>query len=301
MDKPGLVGVVTVTFNSGLVLRGFMDSLLKQTHTEFLLYVVDNASSDDTLRQLAEYQDARIKVIPREVNLGVAQGNNTGIRAALSAGCTAVLLINNDTVFESDMLSKLYGGLDQYKCEMTLPKILYFDDPRKIWCAGGQFNRLRGYAAVHYGEDQPDTGGFDAARQVEYAPTCCILINKTAFSLIGLMDEKYFVYADDADFCYRAKKAGLKLYYLPTARLMHKVSSLTGGALSDFTVRFATRNRIYFMLKNLGVWRSLLYLPAFQIHLWVSLIFRVIDGRGFLFRQKAFFEGLRMWNFSSES
>jgi GT2 family glycosyltransferase len=300
MDKHSLVGVVTVTFNSGTVLGGFIDSVLKQTHAEFVLYVVDNASSDDTLKQLAEYQDARIMVIPSKVNVGVAQGNNTGIRAALKDGCTSVLLINNDTVFEPDLFSKLSEGLEQYKCEMILPKILYFDEPRRIWCAGGQFNRLRGYAAVHYGEGEPDTGGFDTVRQVEYAPTCCMLIKNAAFYKVGLMDERYFVYTDDADFCYRAKMAGLKLYYLPDARILHKVSSLTGGALSDFTVRFATRNRVYFILKNLGVCRSLFYLPAFQFYLWASLVFRVFGIRGFLFRQKAFFEGLRMWNLSSE-
>jgi GT2 family glycosyltransferase len=300
MDKRCLIGVVTVTFNSGKVLRDFMDSVLKQTHAEFLLYLVDNASSDDTLKQLAEYHDARIVALPSQENVGVAEGNNVGIRAALKDGCSSVLLINNDTVFDPDLFSKLNEGLEQYKCEMVLPKILYFDDPRKIWCAGGQFNRLRGYAAIHYGEGEPDTGSFDTARQVEYAPTCCMLIRNTVFSLVGLMDEKYFVYSDDLDFCYRAKLAGLSLYYLPNTRILHKISSLTGGALSNFSLRFGTRNRVYFILKNLGVWRSLFYLPAYQFYLWALLVCRVIDIRGFLFRQKAFFEGFRMWHFFSK-
>jgi GT2 family glycosyltransferase len=300
MDKRSLIGVVTVTFNSGKVLRDFMDSVLKQTHAEFLLYVVDNASSDDTLKQLAEYQDARIVAIPNQENVGVAAGNNIGIRAALKDGCASVLLINNDTVFDSDLFFKLADGLVQYQCDMIVPKILYFDQPDKIWCAGGRFNRLRGYAAVHFGEGELDTGAFNTSRQVEYTPTCCMLISNTVFSLVGLMDEKYFVYSDDLDFCYRAELAGLKLFYRPDARILHKVSSLTGGGLSDFSMRIGTRNRVYFILKNLGVWRSLFYLPAYQFYLWALLVCRVIDIRGFSFRQKAFFEGFRMWHFFSK-
>jgi GT2 family glycosyltransferase len=92
-----LIGIVTVTFNSASVIEGFMDSVLKQTGAKFILYVIDNASSDDTLNRLSEYQDPRIVVIPNQINVGVAEGNNIGIRAALNRGCTFVLFLNNET------------------------------------------------------------------------------------------------------------------------------------------------------------------------------------------------------------
>ncbi|MBZ5501602.1 MAG: glycosyltransferase family 2 protein, partial [Acidobacteriia bacterium] len=138
----------------------------------------------------------------------------------------------------------------------------------------------------------------DAARVVDHAPACCLLVRKEVFARIGLMDSRYFVYLDDTDFCYRAKRAGLRLFYLPSARLLHKASSLTGGPESDFSVRYRTRNQIYFMLKHLGLWRGLYYLPAFQIFLVLKLIFREIDLSGFFLREKAFAEGLRVWRHS---
>src|SRR5258708_16528570 len=155
VDKRNLIGVVTVTFNSGTVIHDFMNSVLKQSHAEFLLYVVDNVSCDDTLKALAEYQGPKLVVIANQVNVGVAEGNNIGIRAALKDGCSSVLLVNNDTVFDCDLLSKLVAGLSEYECGMIVPKILYFNEPEKIWCAGGYFSRYRG-SARHFGFDRKD-------------------------------------------------------------------------------------------------------------------------------------------------
>jgi GT2 family glycosyltransferase len=300
MGNEAKIGVVTVTYNSAQVLDGFLSSLLRQSHTDFLLYVVDNASSDDTLKHLARYDDCRILLIANQKNVGVARGNNQGIRAALEAGCDSVLLINNDTEFGPELLANLADGLDRFECDMVAPKILHFDNPEIIWSAGGGFNRLKGYAGFHYGLGQPDDGKFDSVRKVDHAPTCCLLVRKAVFSRVGTMDQWYFVYIDDADFCYRAKRQGMRLMYLPHARLLHKVSSLTGGAQSEFSIRYCARNHVYFILKNLGPWRSLVYLPAYQLHLIGKFAIRRINGQEFFLREKAFCEGLRLWKLSLE-
>ena len=150
---------------------------------------------------------------------------------------------------------------------MIAPKILYHDDQRRIWSAGGGFNSHRGYAGFHHGYDEIDHGQFEVPRQVDHAPACCLLIRKEVFEKIGFMDSRYFTYVEDTDFSYRAKRAGLTLMYLPSARLLHKAHSLTGGLFSDFMMRYTTRNRIYFMLKHFGPWRGLYYVPAYQAHL----------------------------------
>jgi GT2 family glycosyltransferase len=293
------VGIVTVTYNSGQVIRGFMTSLLQQTHSDFLLYIVDNASSDQTLEQLARYRDSRVSVIRNQGNLGIAEANNQGTSTALESGCEAVLFINNDTEFEPSLLEKLAAGIKEYACDMIAPKILFHDNQQLIWSAGGGFNPLKGYAGYHYGLGQIDRGQFNETRRVDHAPACCLLVQKAVFAKIGFMDSRYFVYHDDTDFCYRAKRAGLKLIFLPSAKLFHKASSLTGGPESDFSVRYRTRNQVYFMLKHLGLWRGLYYLPAFQVFLLLRLIFRRIDLPGFFLREKAFAEGLRIWRHSA--
>jgi len=290
------IGAVTVTYNSGQVIEPFLRSLLAQTHADFILYVVDNRSSDDTLERLARYRDPRIEVIANAANLGIAEANNQGIRAALASACDSVLLINNDTEFESSLLQKLVAGLLEFGCGMIAPKILFYDNPHLIWSAGGGFNPLKGYAGFHRGVGQLDRGQFDQPKRVDHAPACCLLVRREVFSRVGLMDDRYFVYLDDSDFCYRARCAGVHLVYFPAATMLHKASTLTGGPESDFSVRYRTRNQVYFMLKHLGVLRALYFLPAYQLYLLVRLIAGRFGLSSYFLRQKAFAEGMRLWN-----
>ena len=289
------IGVVTVTYNSGQVIDGFLRSILAQTYANFVLYAVDNASSDKTLQQIGEYRDERVKVIANPDNRGIAEANNQGIRAALAASCQLVLLMNNDTEFEPELFAKLVGGFDQYKCDMAAPKILFHHDQRIIWSAGGGMDPRKGYSGFHYGYDEVDRGQYDVPRLVDHAPACCLLIKREVFDRIGMMDDRYFTYVEDTDFSYRAMRAGVKLMYLPSATLLHKAHSLTGGLFSDFMMRYTTRNRIYFMLKHFGPWRGLYYVPAYQAHLLLQLGLRKVKPSMFWLREKAFFEGLRLW------
>ncbi|HZR57827.1 MAG TPA: glycosyltransferase family 2 protein [Terriglobales bacterium] len=287
-----LIGIVTVTFNSSTVIPGFMDSLLQQTHTTFILYVIDNGSWDETLQRVSKYLDSRIVTI-RSSNVGVAEGNNIGIRAAIRDGCTSILLINNDTVFDPHLLSELDTGLERHESDMVVPKILYFDDPNRIWCAGGYFARLRG-SAGHFGEGQQDDGKFNQPRAVEYSPTCCMLIRSSVFERIGLMDANYFVYFDDADFCYRAHREGIRLFYISSARLFHKVASLT-GIESDFSTRYGVRNRVYYILKNLPNWKAVFLLPMLQIYLFTKFVLMKRKFKSFWIAEKAFWEGISLF------
>lgn len=292
MDKSNLVGIVTVTYNSGTVIREFLQSSLAQSHSQFILYVVDNASSDDTLALIADCQDPRLQIIRNPENLGVAEGNNIGIRASLRDGCTSVLLVNNDTVFESDVLSTLSVGLGEYDCDMIVPKILYFSPSDRLWCAGGTFSRLRG-CSRHFGFGRKDDGSFDQPRQVPYSPTCCMLIKREVFAQVGLMDSRYFVYFDDTDFCLRAYRASLKLMYLPTARVYHKVSSLVGHR-SDTSLRYVTRNHVYYVMKHFRLWMLWYYLPVCQIHIVRRCLQAKRKLRAFFMLQEAFWEGVAL-------
>ena len=127
--------VITVTYNSRHVIDGFLTSLLRQTHDDFILYLVDNASSDGTLNRVGEYKDPRIKVIANEKNTGAAEGNNQGIRAALAGNTDLILLMNNDTEFDPRLIENLAAGLEEYSCDMIAPKILLHSDPSVIWRA----------------------------------------------------------------------------------------------------------------------------------------------------------------------
>jgi GT2 family glycosyltransferase len=268
------IGVVTVLFNSSTVLPEFFASLERQEMREFHVWAVDNASADDSVEQCRAHAET-VTVIANATNIGVAAGNNQGIRAALDAGCEYVLLLNNDVEFGPELFSQLLDGITANQCQMTAPMMYYFDRPRVIWSGGGKYQPLLGYRCYHLFDGVEDTGQFTQPYRAQHAPTCCVLFARSVFETVGLMDERYFVYHDDTDFMLRCWKAGLKLYMLPQASLLHKVSSLTGGGESDFSLRLGTRNRIFMTTKFLG---RMLAAP-YAVCLGVTYLLRHVLGK----------------------
>lgn len=245
------IGIVTVLYNSETVLAEFFETLNKQTYKNFILYVIDNLSPDNSLelsKKLAGHYQFKSVIIENDANYGVAKGNNIGIERALNDGCDLVVLSNNDIALEEDSIDKLLTGLDQNNADMAVPKIYYYGTT-KIWAAGGGFIKKSGLT-IHYGEGQEDKGQFNNDQQVDYAPTCFMLIKKEVFAEVGLMDENYFVYYDDTDFVYRAlKQYGKTLWYVADSEIYHNESTST-GKMSDFSIKFLWRNLVYFALKN---------------------------------------------------
>lgn len=272
----GKIGIVTVTYNSEPYLEQFFSSLLAQDYTKFNTYVIDNLSKDNTVFLLhSKYCIGdNFTVVANDNNLGVAAGNNQGILMALSEGCEWILLLNNDTTFPSNFLSQLVASSDQLGWRVVVPKI-YFDNPSgHIWYGGGGFNPRRGYTGYHTGIGEPDYGQFDVESTVDYSPTCAMLIHRSVFIDVGLMDESYFVYFDDTDFCWRLKQLSIPIGYTPSTSLVHKVGGSTGGSQSPFTIRMTSRNRLYYLRKHFGVLSANLWMPVFLIYYFLQFIKR---------------------------
>ena len=245
MDK---IGLVTTSYNSADVLQPFLDCVWKQTHENLILYVIDNASTDNTLSILTKTNDPRLVFIKNETNFGVAKANNQGIIKAIEEGCNQLLIINNDVEFEVALIEKLIKAQKDNTCSLVSPKMMYFDSPQNIWYAGSWFNKSKGYLPLHRGMKELDEGQYDEIAQVEYAPTCCLLVKKEVFQDVGMMDEKYFVYFDDTDFSYRVWKGGShKMYYYPYVEFYHKVGSLTKSFEKD--IKKTYRGDFFFKAK----------------------------------------------------
>jgi len=290
---PGCIGVVTVTYNSGEVLQDFLASIKIQEYSNFVIYAVDNASRDNTLPELSRWADPRLVVIANKENLGVAAGNNQGIRAAIADGCQYVLLLNNDVTFEADLFQRLLDGLVAHDCAMTTPLIYLYQPRDVIWCAGGYFQPWLAYRNLHFGENEKDTGQFNQERIVTYTPTCCVLIRREVFACIGLMDERYFVYSDDTDFMLRAVKAKQVLYYLPKAKLWHKVNGLTGTA-SPFSMRFGARNRAFFIAKHLRRAPAIFFQALYYVYYFLQFAFGKDTRSDYRIKRMAWVEGVRI-------
>lgn len=300
MDK---IGLVTITYNSGEILQDFLDCVFKQTHKNFILYVVDNDSNDETHNILERCTDNRLITIQNENNLGVAKANNQGITQALSDGCDQVMIINNDVEFEIELIEKLLNIQQEKECSLVTPKMMYYDNPNHIWYAGSWFIKSKGYLPLHRGMKQLDKGQFDEIVEVEYAPTCCLLAKKEVFEDVGYMNEKYFVYFDDTDFSYRIFKDGRhKMWYYPNVSFFHKVGSLTKSFnkenkvtyRGDFFLKQNTKNHVYFLKQIGGVYA---YLFIFWLFFKNNMRF-IINPQirknfsTFLLINKAYFQGL---------
>lgn len=291
------IGVVTVTYNSGSVLADFLASVWKQTHEKFLLYIIDSGSTDGTADILANIGDPRVRIVKTGVNIGFAAGSNLGMRMALEESCDAVMLLNNDTIFGPELFQVLLDGMKTFGCDMTTPKMLYFDRPNQIWAAGGSLNAWLGYRNNHHGENEIDDGRFDRPGRVTFTPFCCVLMQKRVIEKIGYLDEQYFVYTEDADYCFRVLKSNLSLWYVPHAKLWHKVNSLTGH-MSLFLIRYCTRNRILFLRKHLTSWRAFLWYAIY----WIYQCGRYLSGKDerdiWELKRAAMREGLKFQNSS---
>jgi GT2 family glycosyltransferase len=241
------VSLVTVTYNAEKFIEMFMTSLLAQKITGTLV-VVDNASKDQTLCKLKQYGTSlgtiNIVILAQTQNVGVAEGNNIGIRWSMDWGADVVILLNNDVEFAPCALTMLVEhALDS--STVTVPTIFYGDDKHKVWFGGGAMVPSRGLSVHRYNIPERDL------TEINYSPTCCMAIPATLFKKIGLMNADYFVYFDDTDFCARLNANGVPINLLRDSQLYHYVSSSTGGDDSPLSIYFGTRNRLYFMRANI--------------------------------------------------
>lgn len=299
------IGLVTITYNSAKVITPFMDCVLRQTHTDFILYIIDNISSDNTLELLSKYKDDRIVIIANTQNVGVAAGNNQGIVRAMADGCDEILIINNDVEFEYTLLEKLSRQLEELNCSLVAPKMMYHPETHLIWWAGTKFNPKEGCMTHHIGIQEEDKGQYDHIEKMDYAPTCCVLLKREVIDDIGLMDEKYFAYYDDTDFFYRIFKQGKHvLFYYPFVQFYHKVGGLSnmkkGNAkkfkFNNFYIHLITRNHVYYLRKQKS-WRAWWNIIYFFFRMNLRFIFSGkyhLNFATFRLLQSSFWEGLKM-------
>jgi GT2 family glycosyltransferase len=299
------IGIVTITFNSANVIVPFLDCMLHQTHTNFILYIIDNISSDQTLDIIKQFDDPRMVVIANTTNVGVAAGNNQGIKKALEDNCDEILIINNDIECEYTLLEKLSAQLDLLPCSLIAPKMMYYPETNLIWWAGTKFKERNGCMTDHIGIQEVDKGQYDKIETMDYAPTCCVLMKKKVIEDTGIMDEKYFAYYDDTDFFYRIYKQGIhRLMYYPFVKFYHKVGGLSnmkeGNArkfkFNNFYIHLFTRNHVYYLKKHRDFWgwANILY---FYFYLNLRYFFSGKYHRTlatFRLLQRSYFEGLLM-------
>ncbi|MBP7075263.1 MAG: glycosyltransferase family 2 protein [Rhabdochlamydiaceae bacterium] len=210
------------------------------------IIVVDNGSHDDSVHEIKK-QFPWVQVIETGINLGYAGGNNVGIEAALRQGAEAVLLLNNDTVVDPEMMNSFIESAEKN------PSVgiwggypLRFSDPEHLDHLGGVWQSEKGdFELIGLSAKK----GFCTDKKLDYVCGCSIFIRREVFDKIGLLETKFFLFWEESDFAMRAKKAGFGIEVCYEAILFHKVSaSFIGG--SPHKKYFWWRGRLLWIERN---------------------------------------------------
>ena len=196
--------------------------------------VVDNGSEDgseDAIR--SAHPD--VDFLQTGANLGFAGGNNAGIARALERGAEAVLLLNNDTEVQPDLMRPLLDALDRdTRVGIVGASIAYHHQPDRLWAfGGGRFDVSNGWVR-HVQRPVPLCTLGTRGNLHFYVTGCAMLLRRDMLEEIGVLDTSYFHFCEDVDLCLRAESAGWKVTVAPEARLLHKVSATIGVASPTF-------------------------------------------------------------------
>lgn len=247
MNQAPSASIIIPTWNGIAYIEDCLDSLLAQDYPEFEVIIVDNASSDGTPEWVAEHFPM-VTLICNKRNLGFAGGVNAGLRAARGE---VLMLFNQDAVAEPGWLWALVLGL------LAAPdigiagcKILGIDG-QIIQHAGGYLAMPQALPG-HRGLGQLDAGQYDQSMDVEYVSGAAVAVRRDVLETIGYLDENFFFYFEDVDYCYRARAAGFRVIYVPTAKVRHYGKTSLGEGTVAYHARYHI-SRLQFVIKHWGI------------------------------------------------
>lgn len=287
------ISIITVNFNQPEVTIELLNSLLLHYNNFNLeIIVIDNGSKvnhESTFKSL--FPD--IIFIRSDVNLGFAGGNNLGIKIASG---DFVFLVNNDTEIVKGCLETLTSELEKNQhIGLISPLLLYFDRKNLVQYAGfTPMNYLTGRNEC-IGQFEINNGQYNHTVKTGYCHGAAVMCRKSDLLKAGLMDESYFLYYEELDWCEKFKRIGKEIWFCGKTHIFHK-ESVSVGKESPLKTYFFTRNRMLFIRRNTGFLNTLLFSVYYSLIACPKMIVKHIkSGRKDL--AKMVIKGL-FWNFS---
>ncbi len=235
-----LVYTVILNWNGLADTTACLDSLKKVTYPDYRVVVVDNGSKDNEGLLLKEIFGNYVHLIQNAENLGFVGGNNIGIRHALDKRAHYVLLLNNDTTVEPDFLNRLVAAGETYPTIGILGPKVYLDrDRRMLWSAGGLIDYITSFT---YKNTQAEPYNFySEVVRVGYIIGAAMLIKREVIEKIGLLDERFFAYEEDIEYCVRAYRHNYDSALVTTSVVYHSPGSST-QAVPELPYYYQNRN-----------------------------------------------------------
>lgn len=219
MTQPHVATVILNTSRRDDTLA-CLHSLHSSDYLDHTIIVLDNASTDGSVEAIRS-TFPRVEIIALAANRGYAGNNNVGIEAALARGADWVLVLNEDTLLASDCISRLVeAGEQDAHIGIVGPMVYHADEPNVIQSAGGWMDAR--WRAGHLGQNETDRGQFAGPREVAWVSGCAIMIRRAVIEQVGMLDDRFFYYWEETEWCVRAHKAGWRIVHAPAAKLWHK-------------------------------------------------------------------------------
>ena len=253
MSEPLVVTIILNT-NRREDTLACLASLEQGTYKNHKIIVLDNASSDGSVEAIHSTFPS-VQIIELVENLGYAGNNNVGIKAALAQGADWIFVLNEDTIVAPDCLAHLIEvGEGDQRIGIVGPMVYHHDEPNVIQSAGGKLSKY--WDSLHIAQNKPDQRQFNKPHLVDFISGCAILVRRAVIEQVGMLDERFFYYWEETEWCLRASKQGWYIMHVPQAKLWHK------GVQRDYlpnpsVTYYSTRNRFLMLAKHhapLVVW-----------------------------------------------
>ena len=225
------IKILILNWNGKHLLKPCLDSVSAIDYPNYSVMVIDNGSTDNSVKMVKE-KFSEVELLELENNNGFAGGYNWCFAQLKNDYSEFVLLLNNDTEVDPNILSSFIQAKEMYgDNNLYGGKIFYQNTPNLIWYAGGNV-KLKRAKISHRGIRQNDSAEFSKPLQTDYITGCCLFTSMEVINQLNGFDERFNMYGEDVELCLRAKKEGINCYYWPDAKLFHHVSASLGGAFS---------------------------------------------------------------------
>jgi hypothetical protein len=235
------LSIIILNWNGKRITEECLLSLEFQLNKNIEVIVVDNHSNDGS----SEYLKKRfpwIKLIKSSKNLGYAGGNNLGVKNSKGR---YLLVLNNDIIVEKNFIKEIIRN--RKKADILGVKNYYYGYKNLLWAIGSKLNKYT-FRASLIGNKKIDSSKINKTK-VEFIVGSAMLINREVIKKIGFLNEKFFLYYEETEWQLKAKKAGFKIDWIPSAKLWHRVAFSTGGGRTPISSYYLVRNRAYCIKK----------------------------------------------------
>ena len=251
LQKP-VVAIVILSWNGKKFLEQFMPSVLASEYSPLEIYVADNASTDDTI-QFMEKMYPLVHLIRIPKNEGFAKGYNIALKQIVA---DYFILLNQDVEVTRNWIKPVIQLMQRDETIAACqPKLLSYNEKNKFehaGAAGGYIDRF-GYAFCRgriFDDTETDEGQYDSTEEIFWASGAALFIKGDLFKRFKGFDPDFFAHMEEIDLCWRLKRAGYKIMYVPESVVYH----VGGGSLSKdnpYKTYLNFRNNLFMLFKNL--------------------------------------------------